>query len=53
MTDFDIVNNYMEKKYSGNTYVIREGNKCVWVSMGRLEMYFILRNSVIIDIQVD
>jgi hypothetical protein len=53
MTDFDIVNNYMEKNYSGRTYSICNGNKCVWVSMGLVDMYFILREGKIVDIQVD
>jgi hypothetical protein len=53
MTDFDIVNNYMENNYSGRTYSIRNGNNCIWISMGHCEMYFTVNNGKIVDIQVD
>lgn len=53
MTDFEIVSEYMERKYGGKTYAMREGNRCVWVSMGLVEMYFTVNNNVITDIQVD
>ena len=53
MTDFEIVSDYMERKYGSRTYAMRNGNNCVWVSMGLVEMYFILRDGKIIDIQVD
>ena len=41
------------KKYPNKPYAIREGNRCVWVSMGLVEMYFIVNNGTITDIQVD
>ena len=53
MTDFEIVKNYMDTKYPQKTYAMQNGNRCVWVSMGLCDMYFILRDSVIVDIQVD
>lgn len=53
MTDFEIVSDYMEKTYGGKTYTMRNGFDCVWVSMGGFEMYFILRDGKIVDIQVD
>ena len=53
MTDFEIVKNYMDKKYPQKPYAIRNGNRCVWVSMGLVDMYFILRDSKIVDILVD
>jgi hypothetical protein len=53
MTDFDIVKNYMDSKYPQKTYAMRNGNNCVWVSMGLVDMYFILREGKIVDIQVD
>jgi hypothetical protein len=53
MTDFDIVKNYMDSKYPQKTYAMRKGNNCVWVSMGLCDMYFILREGKIVDIQVD
>lgn len=53
MTDFEIVKNYMETKYAGKPYAMRNGNNCVWVSIGLSDMYFILRDGKIVDIQVD
>ena len=53
MKNFEIVESYLAKKYPNKPYAIREGNRCVWVSMGLVEMYFILRDGKIIDIQVD
>ena len=53
MTDFDIVKNYMDSKYPQKTYAMQNGNNCVWVSMGLVDMYFILREGKIVDIQVD
>ena len=53
MTDFEIVKNYLETKYPNWNYSMRDGNNCVWVSLGRMELYFIIRNGKIADIQVD
>jgi len=53
MTDFEIVKQYMDTKYAGKQYAMRNGNRCVWVSMGLSDMYFILREGKIVDIQVD
>lgn len=53
MTDFEIVRAYMAKKYPTMTYAIRMGNRCVWVSMGLIEMYFTIRDGDIVDIVVD
>jgi len=53
MTDFEIVKNYMNTNYAGKSYAMRKGNACVWVSVGLCDMYFILRDGVIADIQVD
>jgi len=53
MKNFEIVESYLAKKYPNKPYAIREGNHCVWVSMGLVEMYFIVNNNVITDIQVD
>ena len=53
MTDFEIVKNYMDSKYPQKSYAMRNGNNCVWVSMGLVDMYFILRDGKIVDIQVD
>ena len=53
MKKFKIVESYLAKKYPNKPYAIREGNRCVWVSMGLVEMYFTVHNDTIIDIQVD
>ena len=60
MKNFEIVESYLAKKYPNRPYAMREGNDCVWVSMGHpstsmglVEMYFIVKNNVITDIQVD
>ena len=50
MTDFDIVKNYMDTKYPQKLYAMRNGNRCVWVSMGLVEMYFIVNNLSLIHI---
>ena len=53
MKNFEIVESYLAKKYPNKPYAIREGNNCVWVSMGLVEMYFMVQNGKITDIQVD
>jgi len=53
MKKFEIVESYLAKKYPNKPYAIREGNRCVWVSMGLVEMYFTVQNGTITDIQVD
>lgn len=51
--DYQIVNEYMARKYSAYTWVLKQGNNCVWVIMNNLNMYFIIKDNKIIDIQVD
>lgn len=53
MDDFAIVRAYMARKYPHTVYSMRAGNKCVWVSFGLVEMFFIIRDGNIVDIQVD
>ena len=53
MADYEIVNDYMVAHYPHNLFAMQEANDCIWVSMGRVDMYFILRNGKIVDIQVD
>jgi hypothetical protein len=54
MTDFEIVKEYMTKRYPTAIYSMQKGNDCVWVSLNaRIEMYFIIRNGKIVDIQID
>ena len=51
--DYEIVNEYMARKYSAYTWVLKQGNNCVWVTMNNLNMYFTIKDNKIIDIQVD
>jgi hypothetical protein len=53
MNDFEIVKNYMDTKYPQKLYTMQNANNCIWVSMGLCDMYFILRDGKIVDIQVD
>ena len=34
-------------------YTMRAGNDCVWVSFGRVECYYIIRDGRIVDVQID
>jgi hypothetical protein len=34
-------------------YTIYPGNKCVWVSYGRVNCYYIVRDGQIVDVQFD
>ena len=53
MTKFEIAKKYMDTRYPSKAYAMREGNGCVWVSMGIVEMYLIIRNDMVVDVQVD
>ena len=54
MTDFEIVKNYMDTKYPTAIYSMQKGNDCVWVTLNaRIEMYFIIRNGKIVNIDID
>ena len=53
MTDFEIVKNYMATKYPKQWYSMRYGNGNVWVTIGITDVYFYIRDGVIVDIIVD
>jgi hypothetical protein len=53
MTNFEIAKKYMAKRYPNKDYAIREGNGCVWVSMGIVEMYLTIRDNQVINVEVD
>jgi hypothetical protein len=53
MTDFEIVENYMATKFPEQRYSIRSGNKNVWVTIGYSDVYFYIRDGVIVDIVFD
>ena len=48
-----IVNEYMQRKYPNRQYSIAKGNNCIWVMLNNINMYFIIKDNKIIDIQVD
>jgi hypothetical protein len=48
-----IISEYMAIHYPNRLYRLTQGNNCDWVSMGNINMYFIIRNNRIIDVQVD
>jgi len=57
MLDYQIVREYMMRKYSQVSYTISKGNNCIWVSFSpyssALNMYFILKDNKIIRIDID
>jgi len=52
-THKSIVEQYMAEKYPNVNYTMRPGNNTIWVTKGMVDMYFIIRNDQIVDIQVD
>jgi hypothetical protein len=53
MTKFEIAEKYMAKRYPSVPYAMREGNGCVWISMGIVEMYLTIRNETVVNVEVD
>lgn len=53
MTNFQIVEEYMTKQYPNVRYTMRQGNGAIWVTKGVVDMYFIVKNGKIVDIQID
>jgi hypothetical protein len=51
--DYQIVREYMMRKYPSAIYNMAKGNDCIWVAFNNLNMYFIIRDNEIVDIQVD
>ena len=53
--DYLIVREYMDNKYPNKLYTLKEGNNCIWVStfFPLVNMYFIIRDNKIADIQID
>ena len=42
-----------ERKYPGAQYTVRPGNRCIWVTAGVVDMYYIFKDGKIVDVQVD
>ena len=36
-----------------SNYTMRDGNRCIWVSYGRINEYFIFNNGKLVDRQID
>jgi hypothetical protein len=51
--DYQIVNEYMARKYSAYTWVLKQGNNCIWVIMNHLNLYFTVKDNKIIRIDID
>lgn len=48
-----LINNYMSNKFPNRLYNIRKGNNCEWITMGNINMYFIIRDNQIIRVDID
>ena len=53
MTKFEIAEKYMAERYPTTPYAMREGNDCIWVSMGLVEMYLTIRDNKVVNVEVD
>ena len=55
--DYEIVREYMMRKYPSTLYSMAKGNDCIWVmlnnSFGSLNMYFIIKDNKIMRIDID
>lgn len=51
--DYQIVNEYMARKYSAYTWVMKPGNNCVWVIINNVSMYFTVKDNKITRIDID
>ena len=51
--DYQIVSEYMQRKYPSALYSMAKGNDCTWVIMNNISMYFIIKENKIIRIDID
>jgi len=51
--DYQIVSEYMQRKYPSRLYSMAKGNDCTWVIMNNISMYFIIKDNKIIRIDID
>ena len=55
--DYQIVSEYMQRKYPSALYSMAKGNDCIWVQinnhLGSISMYFIIKDNKIIRIDID
>ena len=51
--DYQIVREYMMRKYPSALYSMAKGNDCIWVMINNLNMYFIIKDNKIIRIDID
>jgi hypothetical protein len=49
-----LVEDYMTRMFPKVThYTMTEGNDCIWVYYGQINMYFIFRDGKVVDVQID
>lgn len=48
-----VVTDYLAENHPGKLYSVRPGNGCVWVSMGRTEGYYFVRDGKVVDVIYD
>lgn len=55
MTNQQVYNieQYMLRHHNTVKFDMREGNGCIWVTWGRMEMYFYFNGDTIVDVIVD
>jgi hypothetical protein len=51
--DYQIVREYMMRKYPSALYTMARGNDCIWVAFNNLSMYFIVKDNKIMRIDID
>jgi hypothetical protein len=44
---------HYEQRYPNEKYTVRPGNNCIWITNGRVHLYYIFQEGKIVDIQVD
>lgn len=55
--EYQIVNEYMARKYPSRLYNVAQGNNCIWVTMhnafGGINLYFIIKDNKIVRVDID
>lgn len=54
LNEFELLQVVEDLRKNGvKDYTIQPGNNCIWVSYGRINSYYIFRDSQIVDVQFD
>jgi len=51
--EYQIVNEYMMRKYPNRLYSMAKGNDCTWVMVENINMYFTIKDNKIMRIDID